>query len=61
MAAPIANAFPELDRELDFIPLGVAHPKVLTQEQITSYNERGFVAPIRVFDVSLHVQIYPLI
>jgi non-heme Fe2+,alpha-ketoglutarate-dependent halogenase len=49
MAAAIENAFPELERELDFIPLGVPNPKVLTQAQIDHYNEFGYVAPIDVF------------
>ena len=48
-AMAIANAFPELQRELDFIPLGVDNPKVLTREQIAHYNEFGYVAPISVF------------
>lgn len=45
----IENAFPELERELDFIPLGVDKPKVLTRAQIEHYNEFGYVAPISVF------------
>ena len=48
--ATIENAFPELERELDFIPLGVDQPKVLTQEQIQQYNEFGYVAPLSVFN-----------
>jgi hypothetical protein len=48
--ATIENAFPELERELDFIPLGVDNPKVLTQEQIHHYNEFGYVAPLSVFN-----------
>ena len=48
--ATIENAFPELERELDFIPLGVDQPKILTQEQIQQYNEFGYVAPLTVFN-----------
>ena len=50
--AAIENAFPELERDLDFIPLGVEQPRVLTPAQIAHYNERGFIAPIRVFDAA---------
>ena len=46
---PVVNAFPDLRRDLKFAPLGVEHPKVLTQEQIRHYNEQGFIAPITVF------------
>eukprot|EP01051_Picozoa_sp_SAG22_P006511 SAG22_NODE_429_length_10587_cov_22.842582_4_plen_169_part_00 len=45
----VSNAFPELERELEFVPLGVENPKVLTRAQINTYNENGFVAPITVF------------
>lgn len=45
----VENAFPQLERELDFIPLGVDTPKVLTRAQIEHYNEFGYVAPISVF------------
>ena len=47
---PIENAFPELERDLDFIPLGVPHPKVLSQSQIRDYNElvRGPRSAVRV-------------
>lgn len=48
----VENAFPDLERELDFIPLGVPNPKVLTKEQIEHYNEFGYVAPIAVFSES---------
>ena len=43
------NAFPELDRDLRFIPLGVDEPRVLTGEQIRRYNEVGHLFPIDIF------------
>ena len=44
------DAYPELQRDLRFFPLGVNDPKRLTRTQIRHYNERGFIAPIDVFD-----------
>ena len=43
------NAFPELDRDLRFIPLGVEEPRVLTSTQIRRYNEAGHLFPIDIF------------
>ena len=43
------NAFPELDRDLRFIPLGVEEPLVLTPTQIRRYNEAGHLFPIDIF------------
>ena len=43
------NAFPELDRDLRFIPLGVDEPRVLTPGQICRYNEAGHLFPIDIF------------
>ena len=43
------NAFPELDRDLRFISLGVEEPQVLTPEQICRYNDRGHLFPIDIF------------
>ncbi|MYE67786.1 MAG: phytanoyl-CoA dioxygenase family protein [Acidimicrobiia bacterium] len=43
------NAFPELQRDLRFVPLGVADPQVLTREQIHRYNSDGFLCPIDIF------------
>ena len=43
------NAFPELDRDLRFIPLGIEKPRVLTHEQIRRYNEAGHLFPIDIF------------
>ena len=43
------NAFPELQRDLRFIPLGVDEPQVLTPTQISRYNDRGHLFPIDIF------------
>ena len=43
------NAFPELDRDLRFTPLGVDEPQVLTGEQIRRYNAVGHLFPIDIF------------
>ena len=43
------NAFPELDRDLRFIPSGVEEPRVLTPGQICRYNEAGHLFPINIF------------
>ena len=46
------NAFPELQRDLRFVPLGVDEPKVLTPEQIDRYNTDGFLFPIDIFSAT---------
>ena len=46
------NAFPELDRDLRFIPLGVDEPRHLSAEQIRRYNDKGHLFPIDVFSPS---------
>ena len=43
------NAFPDLDRDLRFIPLGVEEPRVLTPTQVRRYNEVGHLFPIDIF------------
>ena len=43
------NAFPELQRDLRFVPLGRDDPQVLTREQIDRYNADGFLFPIDIF------------
>ena len=43
------NAFPDLDRDLRFIPLGVEEPRGLTPTQIRRYNEGGHLFPIDIF------------
>ena len=43
------NAFPELERDLRFIPLGVEEPRCLSVEQIRRYNDKGHLFPIDIF------------
>ena len=43
------NAFPDLDRDLRFIPLGVEEPRTLTPAQVRRYNEVGHLFPIDIF------------
>ncbi len=43
------NAFPELHRDLRFIPLGVDDPQVLSPAQVRRYNEAGHLFPIDIF------------
>ena len=43
------NAFPDLDRDLRFIPLGVEEPRVLTPRQVGRYNEVGYLFSIGIF------------
>ena len=44
------DAFPELDRDLRFFPLGVGAPRFLTEAQVDHYNTRGYLSPIDLFD-----------
>ena len=46
------NAFPELDRDLRFIPLGVDEPLHLSVKQIRRHNDEGHLFPIDVFSPS---------
>ncbi len=45
----ITDAYPELERERRFFPLGVAKPALLTQQQIAQYNDQGYLFPLEVF------------
>lgn len=47
-----SDAFPELERDLRFFPLGVEEPRYLSGEQIRQYNERGYVFPVDIFSAS---------
>lgn len=49
MMAGHTNAFPDLERELRFCPLGVDSPGTVSREQISRYNDQGFLAPVDVF------------
>ena len=46
------DAFPELQRDLRFFPLGLDQPANLSTEQIEQYNDKGYVFPIDVFSRS---------
>ena len=43
------NAFPDLDRDLRFIPLGVSEPQTLTPTQVRRYDEAGHLFPSDIF------------
>jgi ectoine hydroxylase-related dioxygenase (phytanoyl-CoA dioxygenase family) len=47
-----SNAYPELERDLRFFPLGVDQPAHLTLEQVEQYNEKGYVFPVDIFSQS---------
>ena len=49
MMAEHTSAYPDPVRELRFCPLGVDVPGTLGKEQISRYNEQGFLAPVNVF------------
>lgn len=46
------DAYPELERDLRFQPLGSDKPKILTTDQVDRYNDDGFLVPIRIFDAA---------
>lgn len=46
------DAYPELQRDLRFFPLGVDQPTNLTTQQIEQYNDKGYVFPIDIFSQS---------
>lgn len=46
---PVTNAIPEMERELRFFPVENPQPRMLTQEQIRQFNEKGYVFPLDVF------------
>ena len=46
------NAYPELERDLRFYPLGVDEPRLLAPEQIQQYNDKGYIFPIDIFSQS---------
>ena len=47
-----SNAYPELERDLRFFPLGVDQPAHLASEQVEQYNEKGYVFPVDIFSQS---------
>ncbi len=42
-----------LDRKLEFSPVVNQHPKRLTKEQISFYNEQGYLSPFAIFEPGL--------
>lgn len=48
----ITDAYPELDRERQFFPLGVENPTHLTHNQIKQYNDKGYIFPLDVFSAA---------
>ena len=46
------DAYPELDRDLRFFPLGVEQPRQLSAGQIQQYNDKGYIFPIDIFSKS---------
>lgn len=46
----VTDAYPELDRDRRFFPLGVKNPARLTRQQIDHYNEKGYIFPLEVFN-----------
>ena len=49
---PITDALPGMGRELRFFPVKNDNPKTLPPEQITFFNENGFLCPLDVFTPS---------
>ncbi len=44
-----SNAYPDLNRDLSFHRVENAEPQRLSQQQIDTYNEKGFIFPLDVF------------
>ena len=44
-----SNAYPDLDRDLTFHPLGGHGLQHLTPLQVSDFNTRGFICPLDVF------------
>ena len=47
--AQLTDAHPDIARDLTFYAIENKHPQKLTTEQITQYNELGYVFPLDVF------------
>ncbi|MEM7032966.1 MAG: phytanoyl-CoA dioxygenase family protein [Chloroflexota bacterium] len=43
------DAFPELERERRYFPVGVDNPQKLSQSQIRQFNDKGYICPLDVF------------
>ena len=46
------DAYPGLERDLTFYPLGVDTPGILTRDQIDQYNRDGYLAPFKIFSTN---------
>ena len=46
----IKDAFPDLNRELKFIPLGKEKPQYLNSIEIENFNNNGYIYPINIFN-----------
>ena len=46
---PVLDAIPDMARDLRFFPSETTNPKKLTMEEITQYNEKGYIFPIDLF------------
>ena len=46
------NAYPDLERDLQFYPLGINEPIRLNRSQIDKYNTKGYLFPIKIFNES---------
>ena len=46
---PIADAMPELKRNIQFFAVENDQPKSLTPQQIQQFNQKGYIFPLDVF------------
>ncbi len=46
---PTQNELDSMERDLRFYPSTVAAPKALSAEQVQSYNEHGYLKPVRIY------------
>ncbi len=46
---PLTNAHPEMERTLRFFPVENQSPRKLTREQISQFNEAGYLCPLDLF------------
>lgn len=45
----VLDAIPDMERELKFFPASTKNPRLLTPEQISHFNEKGYLFPIDLF------------
>lgn len=43
------DAYPDLNRDRQFFPLGVENPATLSHQQIDHFNQQGYIFPLDVF------------